>query len=74
MVRSLAEAIEELRRDPSQPVETDVGGLHVEIRVKIRSAADVFREAGVWEGESAEAVVERIAAARRDGGAEAPEL
>ena len=73
VVRSLEEALAALHRDPSQPIEVDVEGLHVELRVKPRrSAADVFREIGPWEGETTEQLIERLDEARRTGGSKEP--
>jgi hypothetical protein len=61
----LDEAIQALRRDPTHPVLVKVDeGLTVEVRAvepanegapvgaKKKTAADVFREIGRWEGES----------------------
>jgi hypothetical protein len=55
----LDEAIQALRRDPTHPVLVKVDeGLTVEVRAveptgaAKRSAADVFREIGRWEGET----------------------
>lgn len=69
IAKSLEEAIEQLRHDPVHPVEAVVGDLRVEVRVKApRSAADLFREIGPWEGESTEDLVQRLANERRRGG------
>ena len=55
----LDEAIEALKRDPTRAVRARVDeGLTVELRVVTpseapkKSAADVFRELGRWEGET----------------------
>jgi hypothetical protein len=55
----LDEAIQALRRDPTHPVLVKVDDwLTVEVRAvepaeaRKRSAADVFREIGRWEGET----------------------
>lgn len=37
-----------------------------------RSAADLFREVGPWEGETTEELMERLAEERRRGGAKEP--
>ena len=76
IVKDLREALDELRRNPARPVETEVDGLHIELRGKPRrSAADVFAEIGPWEGEAREELEHRLAAARSAGGsAEPPEL
>jgi hypothetical protein len=57
----LADAIKALKRDPAHPVLVKVDEeLTVEVRAVSpvpalkRSAADVFREVGPWEGETAE--------------------
>jgi hypothetical protein len=65
MARTLDEAIEELKRDPSHPVRARSGDLEVEARVVAepsakRSAADAL-------GESTEEVLELLADARRKG-------
>ena len=76
MEKSLKEAIAQLKRDPSKPVEALEDGLHLEVRVKRGgSAADVFREIGRWEGETTEELLGRLEDARRAGGTgEVPEL
>jgi hypothetical protein len=67
--KSLEEAIQRLRHDPLHPVEATVGDLRVEVRVKApRSAADLFREVGPWEGESTEELWKRLEEERRRGG------
>lgn len=73
IAKSLEEAIEWLRLDPVHPVEAIVGDLRVEVRVKEpRSAADLFREVGPWEGESTEDLWKRLAEERRLGGSGEP--
>jgi hypothetical protein len=72
VLKSLEEVIEQLRRDPVRPAEAELGGLRLEVRVKQRSAADVFREIGPWEGESTEELIRRLDEARRSGGAKEP--
>lgn len=70
---TLEEAIERLRRDPLHPVEAVVDDLRVEVRVKApRSAAELFREIGPWEGESTEQLCKRLADERRRGGSGEP--
>jgi hypothetical protein len=70
IAKSLEEAVERLRLDPFHPVETVVDDLHVEVRVKApRSAADLFREVGPWEGESTEDPWQRGAEERQRGAA-----
>jgi hypothetical protein len=68
----LDEAVAALKRDPSHPVVACVEGLTVELRaVKSpthapqRSAADVFREVGPWEGERGEELDALFAAVRQ---------
>ena len=73
IAKSLEEAVERLRRDPEHQVEAVVGDLRVEVRVKTtRSAADLFREVGPWEGEAGEALLLRLADERRRGGSTEP--
>jgi hypothetical protein len=69
----LQEAFEQLRRRPDRPVEAQIGGLLVEMRVKPqRSAADIFREIGPWEGESTVDLMGRLEEERRRGGTKEP--
>lgn len=73
MVKTIEEAVEQLRRDPTQPVRTRVGDLTIEVRAvpepgPQRSAADVFAELGPWEGETTEEILAILAEARRRGG------
>lgn len=69
----LAAAFEELRRRPDRPIEAEIGGLIVEMRVKPRrSAADAFREIGPWEGESTADLMKRLQDERRRGGSKEP--
>lgn len=73
IAKSLEEAIQRLLRDPVHPVEAIVGDLRVEVRVKApRSAAELFRELGPWEGESMEELWKRLAEERRRGGSGEP--
>jgi hypothetical protein len=73
IAKSLEEAIERLRRDPVHPVEAVVDDLRIEVRVKpLRSAADLFREVGSWEGESTEELWQRLAEERQRGGSGEP--
>ena len=73
IAKSLEEAIQRLRHDPVHPVEAIVGDLRVEIRVKApRSAADLFREIGPWEGEPTEELWKRLEEERRRGGSGEP--
>lgn len=73
VTRALEQAFEQLRIEPDQPVEAEIGGLLVELRVKPRrSAADVFREIGPWEGESTAELLQRLEDERRRGGTKEP--
>ena len=72
-MRTIEEALELLKRDPSQPVRTKVGGLTVEVRavpepVTRASAAELFAELGPWDGETTSEMLELLASARRQGG------
>lgn len=73
MVKSIEEAVEQLRRDPTQPVRTQLGGLAIEVRAILepgpeKSAAALFGELGPWSGESTEEMLSLLATARRQGG------
>ena len=76
---SLDQAVEALKRDPTQAVWARVDDLTVEIRAVPegptrqlvpgeKSAADVFREIGPWEGETLDELLAFFAEARRRGG------
>jgi hypothetical protein len=72
VVKTIGEAVEQLKRDPSMPVRTQVGDLTIEVRAvregaSERSAAAVFAEIGPWEGETTEEVLAILAATRRPG-------
>lgn len=71
----LDQAVEALKRDPTHAVRARVDGLTVEIRVVPeglaqplehgeKSAADVFREIGPWEGETLDELLAFFAEAR----------
>ena len=73
MVKTIEEAVELLKRDPTQPVRTRVGGLTIDVRAVAepadeRSAAELFAELGPWAGETTEEMLELLATARRHGG------
>lgn len=71
--RALEAAFEQLRLEPDRPVQAEIGGLVVEMRLKPRrSAADVFREIGPWEGESTTDLMQRLEEERRRGGTKEP--
>jgi hypothetical protein len=73
IAKTLEEAIQRLRQDPGHPVEAIVGDLRVELRLKApRSAADLFRELGPWDGESTEELWKRLEDERRRGGSGEP--
>jgi hypothetical protein len=75
----LDQAVEALKRDPTHAVRARVDDLTVEIRAVPegptrplapgeKSAADVFREIGPWEGETLDELLAFFAEARRRGG------
>lgn len=73
VVKSIEEAVERLKRDPTRPVRAKVGGLTIEVTAVAdeatpRSAASVFAEIGPWEGETAEELLALLADARHRGG------
>lgn len=73
MSKTLNEAVAQLERDPEHAVTAEVSGMVVELRCQSRrTAADVFREAGPWEGESTEEMMEILRKARREGGSGEP--
>lgn len=73
IAKSLEEAIQRLRGDPLHPVEAIVDDLRVGLRVKApRSAADVFREIGPWEGESTDELWKRLEEERWRGASGEP--
>ncbi len=80
MVKTIHEAVEQLKRDPSHPVRTRVGDLTIEVRAVIeplaqKSAADLFAELGPWVGETTEELLDMLAEARRPGSQRAvPEM
>jgi len=80
MPTTLDEALAQLRTDPSHPVQVEVDGLTVELRVvakppRTKSAADLFEEIGPWEGETTEELLAFLREARREGGQrQVPEL
>ena len=80
MVKTIHEAVEQLKRDPSHPVRTRVGDLTIEVRAVIeplaqKSAGDLFAELGPWVGETTEELLDMLAEARRPGSQRAvPEM
>ena len=79
---TLAEAIVELRRDPSHSVHARLDGLEVELRVVTSSAhapdqqlGDWMASAGPWQGETEDEILQILRDSRRAGGsAEPPEM
>jgi hypothetical protein len=70
VVKTLDEAVRQLKREPGQPVRATVEGLTVEVRVVPelpvnRSAAELFAEIGPWEGETTDEMLQFLAEARR---------
>ncbi len=73
MVKGIQAAVAELKRDRDHPVTVVVEDMVVELRCKgKRTAADVFRELGPWEGESQEEISELLREARLHGGTKEP--
>jgi hypothetical protein len=73
MVKGIDNAVAELKRDPEHPVTAEIDGLVVELRYKgRRTADDIFREIGPWEGESAEELSRLLREARKQGGSKEP--
>ena len=77
----LDEAVAALKRDPSHPVLARVDGLTVELRaveepgqVPRKSAAEVFREVGQWEGERGEELDALFAAVRQRSQRRVPDM
>jgi hypothetical protein len=77
----LDEAIQALKRDPTHPVRVRVDEeLTVEVRaveptaVPKRSAADVFRELGRWEGETGAELDALFADVRQRSNRKVPDL
>lgn len=73
MVKTIEEAVEQLRRDPTRPVRARVGELTIEVtavteKASGKSAASVFAEIGPWEGETTEELLAILAEARHRGG------
>ena len=67
--KTMEEVVEQLRRDPSQPVRATLGGLTVEVRTVPdlpgdRSAAQLCAAVGPWAGETTEEILAILAKAR----------
>ncbi len=77
---TLEEAVAELKRHPGKTVRAHCGDLDVEMRAVASGAGpqrlgDALAALGPWEGESTEALMSRLRAARAAGGsAEPPSL
>lgn len=72
VARTLAEALDQLKRDPARPVRAQVQGMTVEVRVVTQapvenSAAELFDRFGPWAGETTEEILSILAEARRKG-------
>jgi hypothetical protein len=72
-MKTLEEAVEQLKHDRSRPVRAEVGDMVIEVRavnptIAEGSAADVFAEIGPWLGETTEEMLQLLTAARRRGG------
>ena len=70
VAKTLADAIDQLKRDPARPVRAHVQGLTVEVRVvpeapAERSAAELFDRLGPWAGETTDEILAILADARR---------
>ncbi len=73
MPKTLDEAVAALERDPEHMVTAEVSGMVIELRCRARrTAADVFREAGPWKGESTEEMTDLLRTTRRKGGSGEP--
>ena len=73
MSKTLDEAVAQLERDPEHAVTAEVSGMVIELRCRgHRTAADVFKEVGPWEGESQQELTDFLRQARRNGGSEEP--
>jgi hypothetical protein len=77
----LDQAVEALKRDPTHAVRARVGDMTVELRavpdsapVVERSAADVLREIGPWEGETYDELVGLFVGVRQRTSRPVPDL
>jgi hypothetical protein len=78
---ALDQALEALKRDPTNAVRARVGEMTVELRAVPdsppaieRSAADILREIGRWEGETYEELVSLFAGVRQRSSRAVPDL
>ena len=73
MPKTLEDLVEQLKRDPGQPVRARLGDVTIEVRAVAeppagKSAAELFAEVGPWAGETTEEILAILAEARRHGG------
>ena len=70
MVRGIDAAVAELKEHPDQPVTAEISGLVIELRYRgRRTADDIFKEIGPWEGETYEELRDQMT--RETGNGEA---
>lgn len=72
MASTLDEAVAQLKKDPSHPVQARIGDMTVEVRAVAeasgdQSAADVFAAIGPWAGETTDELLQLLSDARRRG-------
>ncbi len=73
MSRTLDEAVAQLEQDPEHAVTAEVSGMVIELRCRgRRTAADIFKEVGPWEGESQQELTDLLREGRRNGGSGEP--
>jgi hypothetical protein len=70
--RDLHTAVEELKREPSHPVQVHIDGLDIEIRALAPKQRPVdlgafLSDLGPWEGESLDELLARLRKARKSG-------
>jgi len=69
-MRTLEDAVQELKRNPGHPIRASLESLTVEVRVvpsieADRSAAELFAEIGPWQGESTAEILVFLSRARQ---------
>ena len=74
MIRDIREAVVELKRNPAVPVVVEIDGMVLEVRPKKRTAAELFREVGAWNGDDAEEVMRRLREAHDANCSEPPDM
>ena len=71
-LKTIGEAVVQLKRDRSRPIRARVDDLTIELRAvpagSAESAADIFEQLGPWEGETTDEILEIVARARERGG------